>query len=115
MINLGQNGQPPQITGAWNAEENAWVSTVQRLTGDTYLEVTMNGKSRMVIRKAETPDGPWPKCLKSTWTGPKYKIRIYGSTKYRYIKIYLTSNPVSISFSNTNGYAIDEEDETQDG
>lgn len=99
-------GELKTINGAWSDDENAWVSETWFLTGDCWLEVTMPGKSRMVIKKAETPEGPWPKCLKSTWTGPEYRIRIYGSTKYKYVKIFLTEEPLRIEFANTQGYAI---------
>jgi hypothetical protein len=34
------------------------------------------------------------------------RIRFYGSTKYRFIKLYLTEEPTMIQFANTNGYAI---------
>ena len=104
---MSRYGELTTINGAWSEEENAWVSTVWELTGDCWLEVTMPGKSRMIIRKAETENGPWPKCLKSTWTGPEYRIRIYGSTKYRFVKIYLTDTPLRIQFANTRGYAIE--------
>ena len=104
---MRRNGELETVTGAWNPEENAWVSETLTLTGDCWLEVKMRGKSRMVIKKAEKLEGPWPKCLKSTWTGPEYRIRIYGSTKYRHIKIYLTDIPLRIEIANTRGYAIE--------
>lgn len=101
-----RNGEITTINGAWSAEENAWVSETWYLTGDTYLEATLPDKGRMVIEKSETISGPWPKCLKSSWSGPEFRIRIYGSTKYRYIKIFLTDTPTMIQFANTNGHAV---------
>jgi hypothetical protein len=103
---MSRNGEITTINGAWSEEENAWVSDVWYLTGDCWLEVTLPGKGRIVIEKSETADGPWPKCLKSGWTGPEFRIRIYGSTKYRYVKIFLTEEPERIQFSNTQGHAI---------
>jgi hypothetical protein len=103
---MSRNGEITTINGAWSEEENAWVSDVWYLTGDCWLEVTLPGKGRIVIEKSETADGPWPKCLKSGWTGPEFRIRIYGSTKYRYVKIFLTETPERIQFSNTQGHAI---------
>ena len=99
-------GEIKDIHGAWSDEENAWVSEIRFLTGDTYLEVTLPDKGRMVIRKAEKEEGPWPKCLKSSWTGPEFRIRVYGSTKYRYVRIYLTETPTRIQFCGTKGYAV---------
>jgi hypothetical protein len=101
-----RNGEITTINGAWSQEENAWVSEVWCLTGDAYLEVTLPGKGRMVIKKAETLDGPWPKAKITPWTGPEFRTRIYGSTKYRYVRIYLTEEPTRIQFANTKGYAV---------
>lgn len=99
-----------ELSGAWSDEENAWVTDAQdwQLTGDCWLEVTLPDKGRMVIKKAETLDGPWPKCLITPWTGPEMRVRIYGSTKYRYIKIFLTDTPTKIALAGTKGYAIRE-------
>ena len=104
-----RNGEILTINGAWSAVENAWVSETWCLTGDCWLEVTLPDKGRLVIKKAETNEGPWPKCLISNWSGPEFRIRIYGSTKYRYVKLYLTQTPTRIQFANTNGYATGEE------
>jgi hypothetical protein len=101
-----RNGEITTINGAWSEQENAWVSETWCLTGDCWLEVTMPDKGRMVIKKAETLEGPWPMCFKTPWTGPEMRIRIYGSTKYRYVRIYLTDTPDMIQFANTNGYAV---------
>jgi hypothetical protein len=101
-----RNGEITTINGAWNDKERAWVSDPLFLTGDCYLEVTLPGRGRMVIKKAETADGPWPRAKVTPWTGPEFKIRIYGSTKYRYVRIYLTETPTQIQFSNTQGYAV---------
>jgi hypothetical protein len=76
------------------------------LTGDCWLEITLPDKGRLVIKKAETLDGPWPKAKITPWTGPEFRIRIYGSTKYRYVRIYLTEEPTRIQFANTKGYAV---------
>ena len=104
-----RNGEITTIKGAWSEQENAWVSETWCLTGDCWLEVTMPDKGRMVIRKAEALEGPWPICFKTNWTGPEMRIRIYGSTKYRYVRIYLTEEPDMIQFANTNGFATGEE------
>jgi len=95
-----RNGEVRTVNGAWSEEQCAWVSETITLTGDCYLEVTFSGKGRMVIKKAETENGPYPKALITKWGGPKFKIRIIGTTEARYIRIYLTSNPVSIEISN---------------
>ena len=101
-----RNGEITAINGAWSEEENAWVSETWCLTGDCWLEVTMPGKGRMVVNKSETDSGPWPKAMITPWTGPEIRIRIYGSTKYRYVRLYLTEEPVKIQFANTKGYAV---------
>jgi len=104
-----RNGEITTINGAWSEQENAWVSDVWCLTGDCWLEVTMPDKARLLIRKAETLDGPWPRAMVTKWTGPEFRIRMYGSTKYRYVRIYLTDTPTRIQFANTNGYAVAKE------
>ena len=104
-----RNGEITPINGAWSDQENAWVSEDWCLTGDCWLEVTMPNKGRLLVRKAETLDGPWPKAFVSPWCGPEMRIRFYGSTKYRYVRIYLTEAPTIIQFANTNGYAVEEE------
>ena len=101
-----RNGEIKTINGAWSDEENAWVSETLFLTGDCWLEVTLPDKGRMVIKKAEKAEGPWPKCFKTPWSGPKFRIRIYGSTRYRYIRIYLTEEPTEIAIAGIKGYAI---------
>lgn len=104
-----RNGEITAINGAWSDEENAWVSEVWCLTGDCWLEISLPDKGRLVIEKAESVDGPWPKAFKSQWCGPEFRIRLYGSTKYRYVRLYLTKTPTMIQFANTNGYAVEDE------
>ena len=88
------------IQGAWSDEDNAWVSETLQLTGDAWLEVELPSKGRMVIKKAEQLEGPWPKALKTPWTQGKFRIRIYGTTKWKYIRIYLTETPKTIQYAN---------------
>ena len=88
------------INGAWSEQANAWVSETLCLTGDCWLEVTLPQKGRLVIKKSETADGPCPKALISKWTGPEFRIRMYGSTEGRYVRIYLTCNPTTIQYAN---------------
>lgn len=89
------------ITGSWNETANAWVSEELCLqTGDIWLEVTLPAKGYIVIKKSETSDGPWPKALISTYSGPEFRVRIYGSTKERYIRIETTSTPNTIQYAN---------------
>lgn len=102
-----RNGEITPINGSWSEEDNAWVSETWCLTGNCWLEVTMPDKGRLVIKKSETLDGPWPKALISSWAGPEFRIRLYGSTKNRYVRIYLTSIPEKIQFANTQGYAVE--------
>lgn len=87
------------IQGAWDAQANAWVSDAIELTGDCYLMVTLPSKGRLVIKKAEHIDGPWPKALITKWTGPSFKVNLYGSTESRYIKVYLTETPTTIQMT----------------
>ena len=90
-----RNGEITTINGAWSEEENAWVSETWCLTGDCWLEVTLPDKGRMVIKKSESAEGPWPKAKVTPWSGPEFRIRIY-----------LTEEPVRIQFANTKGYAV---------
>lgn len=89
-----------KINGAWSDDANGWVSDVLMLTGSIYLEATLPDKGRMVIKKSETANGPWPKAMITPWTGPDFKVRIYGSTENRYIRIILTEEPTSIHYDN---------------
>lgn len=88
------------INGAWDESANAWVSDTICLTGDAWLETTLPSKGRLVIKKSESADGPWPKALISSWTGPDFRIRIEGTTENRYIKVYLTVAPNTIKMTN---------------
>lgn len=88
------------IQGAWSADANAWVSEPLLLTGSCYLEITLPGKGRVVIKKSETANGPWPKAIITKWGGPSFKIRVLGSATARYIKIYTTSIPNIIEYAN---------------
>lgn len=88
------------VSGSWDEKENAWVSETLKLTGDGWLDVELDGKGRLVIKKAEEESGPWPMALISPWTGPCFKIRLYGTTVSRYIRIYLTQEPKNIYYAN---------------
>ena len=85
-----------EITGDWSADANAWVSDTLTLTGDSWLEITLPTKGRLVIKKAEQAQGPFPKALITRWAGPDFRIRLYGSTEARYIQIHLTVTPSAI-------------------
>lgn len=91
------------ITGAYSAEANGWVSDIVTLTGDCYLEVTLPGKGRVVIKKAETIDGPYPKALITKWGGPDFRIRIlHGKNEKdesRYIRVITTETPDTIQLA----------------
>lgn len=87
------------IEGAWISEANAWVSETIQLEGDCYLDVTLPDKGRLVVKKSENADGPWPKALITKWSGPSFKVRLYGTTESRYIKVYLTEAPTTIQIS----------------
>ena len=88
------------INGAWSEQANAWVSETLCLTGDSWLEVELPSKGRLVIKKSETANGPWPKALITPWSGPKFRIRVHGSTEARYIQIHLTETPNTIQYAN---------------
>lgn len=93
------------IQGAWSDEANGWVSEILELTGDAWLEVELPAKGRLVIKKAVTSgkaDGTpaWPKALITKWAGPKFRIRLYGSTPARCIKIITTETPITIQYAN---------------
>lgn len=102
-----RNGEITPINGSWSEEEHAWVSELWCLTGDCWLEVKLPDKGRVLVRKAESNDGAFPKAFCSEWAGPEFRLRFYGSTKYRYVRIYLTTTPDMIQFANTNGYAVE--------
>ena len=88
------------IRGAWSDEAFGWVSETIELTGDAWLEVELPQKGRLVIKKSETPEGPWPKALITKWAGPKFRIRLYGSTEHKYIKVITTDIPRTIVYAN---------------
>lgn len=99
------------IQGAWSDEANGWVSEDLELTGDAWLEVELPHKGRLVIKKSETPDGPWPKVVNTKWAGPKFKLRLLngrdklsakknGTGHSRYIRIITTETPKRIGYAN---------------
>jgi len=99
------------IHGAWSDEANGWVSETLELTGDAWLEVELPAKGRLVIKKAETIDGPYPKALITKWAGPKFRIRLIHGTYTgkldegvgelnRYIRIITTETPNTIQYAN---------------
>jgi hypothetical protein len=88
------------IQGSWSDEANGWVSETLQMTGDAWLEIKLPDKGRVVIKKAESQDGPYPKALITKWGGPSFRIRIYGSTSARYIKIITTETPNTIQYAN---------------
>lgn len=106
------------ISGSWSDAANGWVSDIIALTGDAYLEVTLPHKGRLVIKKSESPDGPWPKSLITPWTGPDFRIRLLhgyaaplregsvssGNTAAighsRYIRIITTVTPTTTQIAN---------------
>lgn len=90
------------IEGAWSEQDNAWVSETIQMTGSCWLEATLPDKGRLVIKKSESEYGPFPKALISNWSGPDFKIRIYGTTRERYIRVYTTSIPTRIILYSTH-------------
>lgn len=88
------------INGAWSDACNGWASETLCLSGDTWLEVTLPAKGRIVIEKSESADGPYPKAFISPWVGPEMRIRFYGTTESRYVRIYLSENPITIQYVN---------------
>jgi len=95
------------INGSWSDEANGWVSDTLELTGDAYLEVELPSKGRLVIKKAVprpvkggTSAFTWPKALITPWSGPQFRIRIYGTTKAAQIKIITTDTPTRIQLAN---------------
>lgn len=99
------------INGAWSDEANGWVSDTLELTGDAWLEVELPSKGRLVIKKAEKIEGPYPKALITKWTGPTFRIRLIHGTYTgksnegvvnlgRYIKIITTETPTRIELVN---------------
>jgi len=97
------------INGSWSDEANGWVSDTLELTGDAYLEVELPTKGRLVIKKAVPDSCPvngstavvtWPKALITPWSGPQFRIRIYGTTKAAQIKIITTDTPTRIQLAN---------------
>ena len=96
------------IQGAWSDDANGWVSEDLEITGDAWLEVTLPHKGRLVVKKSETPEGPWPKTIITPWTGPGFRIRlIHGTEKAssdaphkRYIRIITTVEPTTIQLAN---------------
>jgi hypothetical protein len=94
-----RHGEIKTVKGAWSEQDNAWVSEVLCLTGDCWLEVTLPDKGRLVIKKSESANGPFPKALITEWDGPQFKIRIYGTTISRYIKVCLTDTPTNIQIA----------------
>ena len=87
------------INGGWSDAANGWVSETLELAGDAWLEIDLPTKGRVVIKKAEEEDGPYPKALITKWGGPSFRIRIYGSTQSRYIKIITTKTPNTIQYA----------------
>lgn len=94
-----RTGEMTNISGAWSEQDNAWVSETLCLSGDSWLEVTIPDKGRLIIKKSESADGPFPKALISKWIGPDFRIRIFGTTENRYIRIYLTDTPTKIQIT----------------
>lgn len=86
------------INGSWSEQDNAWVSETLCLTGDTWLEVELPDKGRLVIKKSESENGPFPKALISEWTD-SFRISIYGTTENRYFKVCLTDTPKRIQIA----------------
>lgn len=87
------------INGAWSEQADAWVSETLCIEDDCWLEVTLPKKGRLVIKKSETEEGPWPKALITRWSGPDFKVRVYGTTERRYIQIHTTNTPTRIEYA----------------
>lgn len=88
------------IRGDWSDDANGWLSETLELTGDAWLEVELPQKGRVVIKKSETEDGPWPKALITEWAGPEFKIRILGGSRGSFVKIITTDIPKRIEYDN---------------
>lgn len=90
------------VNGQWSEEANAWVSETLFLTGEHWLELSLPAKGRIVVKMADTAEGPFPKALISKWAGPDFSIRIYGSDVGHYFRFYLTNTPTTIQIVDLN-------------
>lgn len=88
-----------EVKGQWSNEEKGWVSETLCIKGNCWLHIILPFRGIVVIKKSESLDGPWPKALVTDWDGEEYGIKIYGSTKNRYIRIYTTEIPKSINIA----------------
>lgn len=93
---LVQENRHTVITGAWDDGANAWVSDPIELRYDSWLEISLPSKGRLVIKQANSADGPWPKALTTGWVGPEIRTHIYGSTDGTLLKFCLTDTPKRI-------------------
>ena len=104
-----------EIRGSWSDEENGWLSDTLELDGDCWVEITLPEKGRVVVKKSESREGPWPKALITHWDGPDFRLRlIHGHAKTmplgtpcsedrnahnRFVKIITTSTPDRITLT----------------
>lgn len=91
--------QITNISGSWSDRDNAWVSEALQLSDESFLEVEFEQNGIVVIKLSDTQNGPWPKAYISKWRGPKQQVRLYGTTKDRYIKVFLSRIPKSVQLS----------------
>lgn len=79
----------------YDEKENGWSSDIVTLTGETFLSLRLPSLGRVCLRKSNTDNGPWPIILMTPWTGPDFRVRLFGQARGKRVKILCTDKPQS--------------------
>ena len=88
------------MTFDFSSTANGYVSPVIELSGDTYLILSLERKGRVAVKKANSPEGPFPKIFVSPVAGPEFRLRLYGETQGKVIQVITTDPVVSCQIHN---------------
>ncbi len=86
-----------RISGDWS--KCGWLSREIRLKGDTVVKATLPKKGRMVIYAQEKGKDCWPAAYVSPCE-KSFEIKLWGVTRCRYIRIFLTEEPKKLEYAN---------------
>lgn len=76
-----------------------WTSRDIRLSGDIVIRATLPKKGRLVIRAQEKGMKCWPVAYISPCE-KDFEIKLWGVTRCRYIRIFLTEEPKKLEYAN---------------
>lgn len=84
----------------YNEDDLGWVTDTILLSGSIFLEVALNDRGRVAIKKSNSEDGDFHVVEMSPITGPEFEYVIDGDAEGKYLKVVTSEKPSYIRITN---------------